>query len=559
MSLVSKLFSASSSLAVKLIICVVGSVVLIFGLFGYINVENSRDHLEGLVLTSAQGVGDIVKRSTRLAMLRNRREELYHMIKQIGSEPGIRRIRILNKEGKITFSTDEREVNTYVDKKAEACYACHTREQPLTKLSRPDRARIFRINGGERLLGLIQPIENEPDCYNAPCHVHPEYKKVLGVFDINLSLAKVDENISEYQRNIAMNLLVVMIAVSLVSAGFVWLMIYGPVKKLITGTKRIAMGDMDYVIETKSSDELGILAISFNKMTRDLKKAQDEINEWTKTLEDRVASKTQELQEANDLILQAEKLASIGRLAAVVAHELNNPLAGIVAYAKLLLKKIDNNTLSEKGYEKSREIISMMMSEALRCGEIVKNLLQFSRQSDLVLAPENVCNTIRESIRLVEHLVIIRNIDLQIELDEEIPPVNCDSQKLKQVLLALLINACDAVAEDGVVKVGCKYLLAAKTVEISVQDNGIGMNEETVRHIFEPFFTTKEEGSGVGLGLAVAHSIIERHGGAITVHSVLNEGTEFLITLPVSPHPRQEKPDLGVESTVKAIEGDAGE
>jgi two-component system NtrC family sensor kinase len=287
-----------------------------------------------------------------------------------------------------------------------------------------------------------------------------------------------------------------------------------------------------------------------------LKKAQDEINEWTKTLEDRVAVKTEELQKANDLILQAEKLASIGRLAAVVAHELNNPLAGIVAYAKLLLKKIDNNTIMDNGYGKSREIISMMMSEALRCGEIVKNLLQFSRQSDLILAPENICNTIHESIRLVEHLLTIRNIELHLELDPNIPLVKLDSQKIKQVLLALLINACDAVAEGGIVKVGCKYLPSSKSVEISIHDNGVGMDEETLRHIFEPFFTTKEEGSGVGLGLAVAHSIIERHGGSITVNSVLTEGTQFLILLPISPRKKDEIGEEGAGEKAAALEGD---
>lgn len=533
MNPVKKLLSLSSSLAVKLIVCVVGSVLLIFGLFGYLNVENSRNHLEGLVLTSAQNVGDIVKRSTRLAMLKNRRDELYHMINQIGNEPGIRKIRILNKEGKITFSTDEREVNTYVDKKAEACYACHTEREALTKLSRPDRARIFRVNG-ERLLGLIQPIENEPDCYTAACHVHPKSKKMLGVFDINLSLAKVDQNIADYQKNIVLNLFVIMVAVSCVSAGFVWLMIYGPVKKLMTGTKRIAMGDMNYVIDTKSSDELGLLAISFNKMTSDLKKAQDEINEWTKTLEDRVAHKTQELQKANELILQAEKLASVGRLAAVVAHELNNPLAGIVAYSKLLLKRMERNTFSQNGYEKGREITNMIMNEALRCGEIVKNLLQFSRQSDVVLTPNNMSDLIRESTRLIEHLVTLRSIDLELDVEADIPPVNCDAQKVKQVLLALLINACDAVTDEGMVRVGCRYMPAEKQVEITVQDNGVGMDDDTMRHIFEPFFTTKEEGSGVGLGLSVAHSIIKRHGGIISVHSVLNEGTTFSILLPLS-------------------------
>lgn len=535
MNLLKRIFGVSNSLTIKLIICVVGSVVIIFSVFGYVNIQHSREHLEGLVLTSAQGIGDIIKRSTRLSMLENRRDELYHMINQIGDEPGLKRVRILNKEGKITFSTDENEINTYVDKKAEACYACHTQERPLAKLSRPDRARIFKVNGGERLLGLIQPIENEPDCYTASCHVHPESKKVLGVLDINISLAKVDESIAEYQRNIILNLLVIMITISLVSAGFVWLMIYGPVKKLIAGTKRIAAGDMDHVIEAKSSDELGLLANSFNRMTRDLKRANNEITDWTKTLEERVENKTQELQRANQIILQAEKLASVGRLAAIVAHELNNPLAGIVNYAKLLVRRIDSRKFDADGYEKSREILDMVMNEAMRCGEIVKNLLQFSRQSDLVLAPNDIESIIADSVRLIEHLTTMRGIDLEIEVEDGIPKISCDAQKIKQVLLALLLNACDAILEEGAIEISCRYIAGSKSVEIVVRDNGIGMSEETARHIFEPFFTTKEEGEGVGLGLSVAMSIIERHGGSISVNSALNEGTSFTLVLPLSP------------------------
>lgn len=552
MKLFRRLSSISASLTIKLIICVVGSVVVIVGVFGYINIQNSRKHLEGLVLTSAQGIGDIVKRSTRLSMLKNRRDELYDMINQIGNEPGLKRVRLLNKEGKITFSTDETEINTYVDMRAEACYGCHTKEQPLERLSRPDRARIFRINGGEHTLGLIQPIENEPDCYTAPCHHHPESKKVLGVLDINISLAKVDETIVEYQKNIILNLLVIMIAISLVSAGFVWLMIYGPVKKLITGTKRIAMGDMDYVIEAKSSDELGVLANSFNKMTSDLRKAKSEITDWTRTLEDRVEDKTLELQRANQLILQAEKLASIGRLAAIVAHELNNPLAGIVNYSKLLIRRIDNNKFSENGYEKSREILDMVMNEALRCGEIVKNLLQFSRRSDLILAPNDIRNIIHESVRLVEHLITLRNIDLQLDLADELPAINCDNQKIKQVLLALLINGCDAIADEGVIKIACSYIPGAESVEIKVQDNGVGMDAETERCIFEPFFTTKEE-DGVGLGLSVALSIIDRHGGSIKTESVKNEGTTFTILLPRFPSDMKEESEETERTAKDAI------
>ena len=535
MNLLKRVSSISSSLTIKLVICVVGSVVVIFGILGYLNIQQSRRHMEGLVLTSAQGIGDIIKRSARLSMLENRRDELYQLINQIGHEPGLKRVRILNKEGRITFSTDESEIDAYVDQKAEACYGCHEQERPLEKLSRPDKARIFKINGSERLLGLIQPIENEPDCYTAPCHVHPESKKVLGVLDINISLAKVDESIAEYQRNIILNLLVIMIAIAVVSAGFVYLMIYGPVKKLIAGTKRIAMGDLEHAIEVDSSDELGVLANSFNRMTRDLKRANEEITDWTKTLENRVEDKTQELQRANQMILQAEKLASVGRLAATVAHELNNPLSGIVNFSKLLIRRIDNNRFDEKNFEDSREILDIIMTESMRCGEIVKNLLQFSRQSDVVLEPNDVESIIRESVRLIEHLITLRGIDLKLDIQDNIPRIRCDSQKIKQVLLALLLNACDAIVEEGAITIICKYEEDSDSVMMLIGDNGVGMGDETLRHIFEPFFTTKEEGDGVGLGLSVAMSIIERHGGSICVESAPNKGATFTILLPAAP------------------------
>jgi two-component system NtrC family sensor kinase len=219
-------------------------------------------------------------------------------------------------------------------------------------------------------------------------------------------------------------------------------------------------------------------------------------------------------------------------LAAIVAHELNNPLAGIVNYAKLLIRRIDNGRFTENGCEGSREILDTMMSESMRCGEIVKNLLQFSRQSDVSLEPNDMENIIRESVRLIEHLITLRSIDLELDIQDDIPRISCDAQKIKQVLLALLLNACDAIVDEGVITIYCRYEEDADSVVMVIGDNGVGMGAETLRHIFEPFFTTKEEGDGVGLGLSVAMSIIQLHGGSICVESVQNQGATFTILLP---------------------------
>lgn len=524
------------SLSLKLIVCLVGSMVIIFTALGYWNVQLHRRHLENMTIISAEQISDIIKDSTRYSMLKNHRDEVYHIITTTGVEPGINKIRIFNEEGKISFSTDKREVDTLVDKKAEACYGCHAQEQPLARLNRPDRVRIYLRPNGDRILGLINPIENESSCYRAPCHAHPPNQQVLGILDVTLSLARVDEIIADGQRGMIANLIVAILMISLIFGALIWVMVHQPVKQLIAGTQRVAAGDLDFKIRPSSRDEIGKLAASFNRMTDELKQAHAQITDWARTLESRVEQKTAELKRAHEQMIQVERMASIGKLAAIVAHEINNPLAGILTYAKLLLKKAGDRRLAFADPEETRQSLEMIANESARCGEIVKNLLQFSRQTAVDLQPNDVNEIIRQSMRLVQHKIDLMSLEAQILLDENIPMLVCDAQQLKQALVALLINACEAMRpEEGVLEVASRHLRAHRAVEITIHDNGIGMDEETQRHIFEPFFTTKEQGKGVGLGLAVVYGIVQRHSGEIEVESALGQGTTFTLRLPEMP------------------------
>ena len=189
-------------LAIKLAVSLLVSTAALFALFGYLNLRLQRSQSQALVLQSADRISDLIQRSTRYQMLRNDREALYHVIHTIGSQPGIRRIRIFNEEGRIRFSTDPREVNTLVDKRAEACYACHSQQAPLARLERKDRSRIFTDPQGGRVLGLIRPIENEPACSNAPCHAHAPDRRILGVIDTDLSMSTVDAHIAAHQAQL---------------------------------------------------------------------------------------------------------------------------------------------------------------------------------------------------------------------------------------------------------------------------------------------------------------------------------------------------------------------
>jgi len=532
-------------------------MLVIFALLGYVNVRLHRQHLEQNTLLSAERVSDIIKHSTTDNMLRNDREALYHSIQTMAAEPGMEKIRIFDKEGRITYTTDSVEQNHVVDKTAEACYACHAQSQPLARLNRPDRFRIYRNAAGVRVLGVITPIENLPACSNAACHAHPAEQKILGVLDTNLSLAKADVQLAESSRRMIAYTGCALLLIAVLSWFFVWRVVGRPVKALERGTERLAAGDLGYQIEVHSNDEIGQLAASFNGMSRQLQAEHNENLAWTRTLEDRVAQKTRELKRAHEHALQTEKMASIGKMAAVLAHEINNPLSGILTYAKLLRKWIDRqeNERKESGRQandsqkneceetaradsartRHREIcdsLDLIASESRRCGDLVKNLLTFSRTTPMNLQPTNLNQVIDRSLRLVQHQLDLASIHVQLQLDPDLPPVLCDPAQIEQVLLALIVNALDALPQDGNLWLTTGFQREPNTVRIVVRDNGFGIPAEILPRIFEPFLTTKEAGHGVGLGLAISQSILERHSGSIEVQSEPGCGTTFTVTLP---------------------------
>lgn len=520
-------------LAAKLAMCLVASTVAFFALFGYVNLREQRRHAEDLVVQSAERITDIIQRSTDYEMLHNDREALYNTIIGIGSEPGIRRIRIFNKEGRISFSTERAEINTVVDKRAEACYGCHAQQEPLTKLERPDRARIFPDARGGRVLGVIRPIENAPACSNAPCHSHPAGQRVLGVIDANLSLAAVDKQAAEHKAHLMIYTVAAALVVSLLSAVFIWVVVYRPVKALILGTHRVAGGELEYRLPVRSDDELGDLAASFNKMTADLESAHSEITAWAHTLEERVERKTQELARAHKSLVASEKMASIGKLAATVAHEVNNPLFGILTYTRLTLKELDKCDIPAQPKAEMAEQLRIIERESRRCGEIMRNLLTFARQAPSHRDLSEINTIIDRAVVLVRHKVELQNIEFSQTLEADIPAISCDPGQIQQVILILLVNATEAMPNGGRLEISSQFDAGAESVRVRVRDSGCGIPDEVLPQIFEPFFTTKEDQQRTGLGLAVAHSIVEQHGGEIAVRSRQGEGTEFTLTLPV--------------------------
>jgi two-component system, NtrC family, sensor kinase len=522
----------TSSISAKLIGSLLAVMVVIFALLGYLNIRLHRQHLEAATLASAERVSDVIRRSTTEYMLRNDREGLYHAIQTMADEPGMVKVRILDQEGQVSYSTDAAEVSHVLDKTAEACYGCHNQSQPLARLNRPDRFRIYRNARGQRVLGIITPIENQPSCANAECHAHPASQQVLGVLDTNLSLAKADQQVAASSTRMLAYTAGATVVVALLSWLFVWRVVDRPINALKDGTKHLSQGKLGYQIEVHSEDEVGDLAHSFNGMSLQLRAANEQIMTWAKTLEDRVEEKTRELKSAHDHVLHVEKMASIGKMAAVVAHEVNNPLSGILTYAKLLRKWVASGQAGQEKREEAMECLELIAAESRRCGELVKNLLTLSRTSPMNVQLTHLREVIDRCLLLVRHQLELGGIELQLKVAENLPRLHCDPAQIEQVLIALIMNAIDAMPRGGNLWLEVRLSSDQKEVEIQVRDDGAGIAADILPHIFEPFMTTKENGRGVGLGLAISHGIIERHSGRIDVASELGRGTTFTVTLP---------------------------
>jgi two-component system, NtrC family, sensor kinase len=527
-----RLLRVTQTLSAKLNILLLGAMVLIFALLGYLNVRLHRQHLEQNTLLSAERISDVIKQGTTDYMLRNDREGLYRSIQTMASEPGIEKIRIFDQEGRITYTTNSAEQNHVVDKTAEACYACHAQSQPLARLNRPDRFRIYRNVAGIRVLGIITPIENQASCSNASCHAHPAEQQILGVLDTNLSLAKADVQLAESSWRMIAYTGCALLLIALLSWFFVWEVVGRPVKALERGTERLAAGDLGFQIDVRSNDEIGELAHSFNAMSNQLKEEHNENVAWTRTLEQRVDQKTRELKRAHEHALHTEKMASIGKMAAVLAHEINNPLSGILTYAKLLHKWIDSEDGGKNHHRDICDSLDLIASESRRCGDLVKNLLTFSRTTPINLQPTNLNQVIDRALRLIQHQLDLGAIQVQPDLDPELPLAICDGAQIEQVLLALMMNALDAMPQGGNLWVTTRLTQEDNAVRIVVRDDGCGIPPEILPRLFEPFLTTKETGRGVGLGLAISRSILERHNGDIEVQSEVGRGTTFTVTLP---------------------------
>jgi two-component system NtrC family sensor kinase len=523
-------------LTTKLMLSLSAIVVTVAVFSGVFTYRSEERQLLRLVEMGADQLSRGIASATWHAMLADRRDDVYQIMETVADKQGIERIRMFNRMGEITFSTHKEDQGRRVAEEHAVCQTCHQGGQRRLSPELENRIRYYEDSSGKRNVAIITPIYNEPSCSEAACHAHPKSFKVLGVLEVGMRLDTVDAELASIQERILLRVTVEILAICI----FVWFFtrqfVRRPIQALIAGTHAISQMELDRPIEYREDgSEIAALAHSFDAMRVRLRDAIEEINQFTQRLESKVEERTKELEIAHAKLRHSDRLASLGQLAASVAHEINNPVAGVLNLAMLMQRLLTDNGVPPERLADFRRYLQQVVQETSRVGRIVSDLLSFSRRSQPHREPADLRAIATATLSLVAHKLKLGNIEVETIFPRELPLVLCDRPQMQQVVLNLVLNAAAAMQPHQ----GGKLTLEAGTapdgqsVWLRVTDSGEGIAPENLRRIFDPFFTTKPEGKGVGLGLSVSYGIVQAHGGDIEVQSTLGQGTTFTITLPV--------------------------
>lgn len=510
-----------------------GTVVVLFmTLFAWVNINNLQRLLITNTVRDLDNLAGAIIRMTKHEMLLDNRRLVYQMINEVAKRPGIERIRMINPDQVIVHSTVVKEIGTPLDQREVRYVPDQKAAAPFNRLPLEERNRFFTLPDGKQVMRLAKAVKNEPNCSTAACHAHKSSETVLGVVDIIVSLDLLKADLASYRNRVILLTVLLIILLGASLTFFTLHLVNRPVNELLRHTSRLAKGQLDCEMVPTSNDELGELMRAFQLMTNNLRQARNELEDWGRTLEEKVEERSEALQRMQMQLVHTEKLASLGELVAGIAHEINNPLSGILIFSSLVTK----DKRLDPSLQKDMETIS---NEAQRCAGIVKGLLEFARDSQPKMITCDINQILIDSLRLLECQSVFQNVVILRQLGNNLSPIMADQNQLKQVFINILINAGQAMQDlkRGELRISTRTdETTGDGILITIKDSGQGVPEDQLNKLFDPFFTTKGTG-GTGLGLSVSYGIIQAHGGTIKVDSAVGVGTTFTIRLPYWTEP----------------------
>ena len=527
-----KIFRALSHSLISKFTFRTGVVLLMtISLFAFFNITTLKELFLIDAKDDIETVSEIILHTTHFQMLEDNRQRVYQMMEEVTQHEKIDRIRLFSTVGQVHFSTYSDEIGKARKDIEASCQDCEDDSMAPVFFPFENSRRIFHNAEGDEILSVTTAIYNKPSCSTAACHVHPPDVKTLGYLEVQGSLAKIGVQASSYRNSIVAFGVTMLLLVIICLSWMTQSMVIRPVHDLLLHANKVSKMELDSRLERTSNDEIGELSEAFNEMTARLKETSEEYRHLTETLEAKVLERTQEIANVSSQLVRSEKLASLGQLVAGIAHEINNPLTGILMFANMFA---DDQRLDSS----QREDALTIVHETNRCADIVKRLLDFSRTSIPDKRLKSLSQIMESTVALVEHHASVNDVEIVRHYGINLPDIEVDPTQMEQVFINLLVNACHAMPMGGRLTIGLRKEAKRDLLITTIEDTGLGIPEENLGRIFDPFFTTKNQElngvAGTGLGLSVSYGIIHNHGGQIKVKSVVNQGTVFTVELPVA-------------------------
>lgn len=513
--------------------------VFLFVSFGIIFKSVYKQYLNTVILQSGNNVGSLVEGALYHSMLENDQGALQNTLDIIHTLPGIEDVNMYDASDSLIYSSFSSETNGSINPDCRSCHENLTtmfprKEKSYKIITADSECKMSKAISGQRHLLIRSPILNTKSCYESSCHAHSASEDVLGSLVIKVPLKDFDAAVNKS----SIEFYILAILTTILLASFLILFtrreILNPLNRLIKASIAVSNGDKSTRLEIKSTqlDDMRMVSVAFNDMLDNLHTATTELENWSQQLEYKVQKKSEELGTAQSELMHIERMASLGKLSSSVAHEINNPLSGILVNTKLVYKMLNNPLLTDEKKEVMLKQLKMIETETKRCGDIVKGLLDFSKKDQEDFEPKHLHEILHETYDLMSHPVKIANISFLTDFTAKSDLIYCSPNQIKQACVAMIVNATEAVTENGEILFKTSNP-DPETIKLEITDNGIGISPEDIPHIFEPFFSTKQQARGIGLGLPIVHGIIQSHKGNIQVKSEPGIGTTISILLPI--------------------------